>query len=103
MEEDLVRILLEPRNALVRQYQKFFEMENATLEFTPAALREVARLALNRETGARALRSVLEDLMLDPLYLLPSEKRPASYVVTPQIVRGEAPLIPKEYAKRESA
>ena len=67
-EDDLVRILTEPRNALVRQYQQFFLMEGGELDFTPGALRHVARIARERGTGARGLRSVVEDLMRDILF-----------------------------------
>ncbi|OUU21909.1 MAG: ATP-dependent protease ATP-binding subunit ClpX [Planctomycetia bacterium TMED53] len=67
-EEDLVKVLTEPRNALVRQYQQFFHMEGGELEFTPGALRQIARLARERGTGARGLRSVVEDLMRDILF-----------------------------------
>ncbi len=67
-EDDLVKVLTEPRNALVRQYQQFFHMEGGELEFTPDALREIARIARERGTGARGLRSVVEDLMRDILF-----------------------------------
>ena len=67
-EEDLVKVLTEPRNALVRQYQQFFKMEGGELEFSPGALREIARIARERGTGARGLRSVVEDLMRDILF-----------------------------------
>src|ERR1700677_561745 len=70
-EEALVRILTEPRNALVRQYRKLFEMEGAELEFTPAALHEVARRAKERDTGARGLRSIVEKVMTDIMFELP--------------------------------
>jgi len=88
-ETDLVKILTEPKNALVKQYQWFFEMEGAKLEFSPAALREIASLALRRGTGARALRSILEEIMLDVMFELPSRNHPRRYLVTPEIVRGE--------------
>jgi len=91
-EEDLVRVLKEPKNSMVRQYQKFFEMESATLEFTDAALREIARIAIERETGARGLRSVLESVMFDIMYELPDRPRGGSYVITGEVVRGEQRL-----------
>jgi len=90
--DEMVQVLMEPKNALIRQYQKFFEMENATLEFTKEALREIARKALERNTGARALRNIIEDLMLDLLYELPSRKDTQKYRVTPKVVRGEESL-----------
>ena len=92
-EEDLVRILLEPKNAIVRQYQKLFEMENCTLEFTEDALKEISRRAIERDTGARALRGVTEELMLDAMYDLPSLKTQGHYVVTPAVVKGEERLL----------
>src|SRR5207245_1011832 len=70
-EEALVRILTEPRNALIKQYQKLFEMEGAELEFQPHALKEIARRARERDTGARGLRSIVEDLMTDVMFELP--------------------------------
>mgnify|MGYP005838073579 CR=1 FL=1 len=101
-EEDLVRILTEPRNALVKQYQRFFELERSQLQFTPEALSHIAREALRRETGARGLRAVTEEIMLDVMYELPDIKRSASYVVTEQVARGEERLIkPKPDEKDE--
>ncbi len=91
-EDDLVRVLREPKNSLVRQYQKFFEMEGAQLEFTDGALREIARIAIQKETGARGLRSVMESVMFDIMYELPERPRGGSYVVTAEVVRGEQRL-----------
>jgi len=90
--EDLVRILTEPRNALVRQYQRLFEMGDASLEFSPAALAAIADLAIERETGVRALRSILEDTLLDLLYELPARRDTRAFEVTDVHVRGEASL-----------
>jgi len=90
--DDLVRVLLEPKNALVRQYQAFFSMEGAKLEFTPEALDAIADLALERETGVRALRSIFEDLLLDVLYDLPTKGRGSRFLVTPEIVRKHVKL-----------
>src|SRR5260221_12266952 len=70
----LVRILTEPRNALVRQFQVIFEMSGKELQFTPDALEAIAEVALERETGVRALRSIMEDILLDVLYEIPSRK-----------------------------
>ncbi|MBT7729016.1 MAG: ATP-dependent Clp protease ATP-binding subunit ClpX, partial [Planctomycetaceae bacterium] len=72
--EALVRVLLEPRNALVKQYQKLFEMEDCKLEFTDDALLAIARRALKKETGARGLRSIMEDVMLDVMFDLPDNR-----------------------------
>jgi ATP-dependent Clp protease ATP-binding subunit ClpX len=71
-EAELVRVLTEPKNALLKQYVRLFEMENVNLKFTESAIRAIARLALKKKTGARALRSILEDTMLDVMYELPS-------------------------------
>lgn len=73
-EGDLINIMTEPKNALVKQYKKFFEMEGIALEFDDDALKEIAFLAAKKKTGARALRSILENIMLDVMYELPSEK-----------------------------
>jgi ATP-dependent Clp protease ATP-binding subunit ClpX len=73
-EDELVRVLKEPRDALVKQYAKLFSLNGTSLRFTPDALREIARLAIERETGARALRSILEDVMLDALFELPNHQ-----------------------------
>ena len=100
-EEELVRILVEPRNALVRQYQKYFEFEGAQLEFSEGGLREIARAAAQKDTGARGLRSVLEKAMLEPLFNLPSRPKGHTYIVSPEVVRGEQPLL--ERRKRKGA
>ncbi len=92
--DDMVRILVEPKNALIRQFQKLFEMENAKLEFTDGALREIARIAAERETGARSLRSVVEGVMFDLMYELPESGRGRRYVLTPEMVRGEEAMRP---------
>ena len=93
-EDALVQIMTEPRNALVKQYRRFFEMEGADIEFTPDALREIAKKAKAKDTGARGLRSIVEDVMLDIMYELPdkSPKEKGRYVVTPEIVRKEKSL-----------
>ena len=92
-EADLVRILTEPRNALAKQYQQFFKMEKCELEFQPAALEAIAKKALERDTGARALRGVFETLMLGPMFDLPSREKPARFVVTPEVVSGDKDLL----------
>src|SRR5438128_2530773 len=94
-EESLVRILTEPRNALVRQYQKLFEMEGAELEFHPQSLREIARRAKERDTGARGLRSIVEEVMTEIMFELPDMETKGKYVVTDHVVRGETPLFEK--------
>jgi len=103
-EDALMDILTKPKNALCKQYQRFFEMENAELEFTDGALHALAQKALKRDTGARALRSIAEELMVDLMYRLPEEAKPAKYVITRDIVEGKAELFAaKKKAKKESA
>ena len=105
-EKALTDILTRPKNALVRQYERFFEMEDASLEFTDGALHALARKALKRDTGARALRSIAEELMVDLMYQLPEEPKGAKYVITRDIVEGKADLCTarkRKKAKKESA
>jgi ATP-dependent Clp protease ATP-binding subunit ClpX len=103
-ENALIDIMTKPKNALQKQYQKFFEMENAELEFTDDALRSLAQKALKRDTGARALRAITEELMVDLMYQLPEEGKGAKYVITRDIVEGKADLFTaKKRAKKESA
>ncbi len=110
----LVQILTEPRNALVKQYQKLFEMEGAELEFTSEALVEIAQKARDKDTGARGLRSIVEDVMLEVMYELPDRvnKQTGRYVITPEVVRKEKSLFDEspvslptksEHRKKESA
>ena len=94
-EQDLVRILTEPKNALVRQYRKFFEMEGADLSFTDDALVAIAKIARENDTGARGLRSVVEGGMFDLMYDLPESGKGSKYVVTPEMVRGESEVLKK--------
>jgi len=103
-EAALIDILTKPRNALCKQYQRFFEMENAELEFTEDALCALAQRALKRDTGARALRAIAEELMVDLMYQLPEESKPARYIITRDIVEGKAELVTaKQKIKKESA
>jgi ATP-dependent Clp protease ATP-binding subunit ClpX len=95
-EDALIRILTEPRNALVRQYQKLFEMEGAELVFDDGALREIARKAKARDTGARGLRSIVEDIMLDVMYELPDLEAKGKHVVTEEVARGGRPLFDRK-------
>ncbi len=93
-EDDLVRILLEPRNALTKQYRKLFELENVGLTFDPAALRAVAEKALKRGTGARGLRAILEMMMTDLMFDLPSRDDVREIVITrDSVADGKDPLI----------
>jgi ATP-dependent Clp protease ATP-binding subunit ClpX len=103
-EEALVDILTKPRNALVRQYQRLFEMEGAELEFTGDALKALARKSLKHDTGARALRAITEDLMVDLMYQLPEDPKPARYVITRDIVEGRTALaMARQQVRKESA
>jgi ATP-dependent Clp protease ATP-binding subunit ClpX len=95
-EEALIRILTEPRNALVRQYQKLFELEGAEIEFTPQALQEVARLARERDTGARGLRSIVEELMTDIMFELPDLETKEKFIVSKEVVQGRHSLFEKK-------
>ena len=99
----LVEILTEPKNAIVKQYQKLFEMENAKLQFSPEALQEIAARAIERDTGARALRAVTEEFMLECMFELPELQPGTTYVVTPEVVRGEADLLAPGRLRKESA
>src|SRR5256885_197466 len=83
----LMKILTEPKNALLKQYQRLFEFENVRLRFTDDALETVAELALQRKVGARGLRMILEDLMLELMYHLPMQRKVRDFVVTADMVR----------------
>ncbi len=102
--DTLVSILTDPKNSLVKQYQKFFELEQCELEFTAGALRLIAERALARETGARGLRAVLEEIMLQPMYELPENGRFGKAVVSEDVIEGREPLLQtKARRRRESA
>ena len=93
-EDDLVKILVEPKNALVKQYQRIFALDGVALEFQEDAIRAVAREAVSRNTGARGLRSVLEDRMLEVMYDLPSRTDVTKCVVTKEVVlKGSVPVL----------
>ena len=89
-EEALIRILKEPKNALVKQYQRLFEMDGVKLTFTDDAVREVARLAVERKTGARGLRAIMEDVMMDIMFEIPSDPTIGTCTVTAAAVRKES-------------
>ncbi|KFZ41784.1 ATP-dependent protease ATP-binding subunit ClpX [Anoxybacillus flavithermus] len=93
-EDALVDILVKPKNALVKQYQKMLELDDVELEFEEEALREIAKRAIERKTGARGLRSIIEGIMLDVMFELPSREDVKKCVITAETVRGEkAPLL----------
>jgi ATP-dependent Clp protease ATP-binding subunit ClpX len=103
-EEQLIQILTEPKNALTKQYGKLFEMESCVLEFREDALRAVAQRAVERKTGARGLRSILEQSLLDTMYELPSLKNATKVVVDEGAIRGESkPLVIYESAEISKA
>ncbi len=81
-EDALMRILTEPKNALIKQYQKKFEYDNVKLRFTDDALKAIARQAVERKVGARGLMMIMEELLLDAMYTLPSQKRIKEFVIT---------------------
>jgi ATP-dependent Clp protease ATP-binding subunit ClpX len=88
-KEALIQILTKPKNAIIRQYQKLFEFENVKLKFSDDALEAVAQLAMERKVGARGLRMILEDLMLDLMYYLPTFKKIREFIVTKEMVLSQ--------------
>ena len=103
-EDQLVQILTEPKNALVKQYRRLFQMEGTEVEFRKDALGRVARKAMERKTGARGLRSILEHVLLDTMYDLPSMESVAKVVVDESVIGGEsAPLLLYEGDKQRAA
>jgi len=101
-EADLIRILTEPKNALVKQYQKMFDLDGVALEFTEDALKGIAEEALRRNTGARGLRAIIEDIMLDVMYDVPSRADITKVVMTREVVmKKEPPLIVTVDARRK--
>ena len=101
-EQALVKVLKEPKNALVKQYQKMFGLENCQLEFTDEALSAIARKAMRKETGARGLRSIMEDVMLDIMFDLPDQQG-STYVINDRNVEGTEAVIPHREARHKSA
>ena len=92
--QDLVRILKEPRNALVKQYQTLLSYDDVDLEFEDGALEEIARLAIDRKTGARGLRSIIEETMMDIMFEVPSEEDVKTVRITKEAVLGlEKPIL----------
>ena len=109
-EEAMMRVLTEPKNALVRQYQRLFELDGVELEFTPDALREIAQRATARGTGARGLRALLEEVLLNVMYDVPSRKDVGRVVITGEVVKDnvnptllprEAPAAPARRSRQE--
>ncbi len=103
-DQALVRILREPKNALVRQYQKLFELESVHLRFTEGALTAIAREALARKTGARGLRAIMENIMLDIMYDIPSQPNIKEVLISEEVVsRNVQPIVMYQKATAESA
>ncbi|ABZ83086.1 ATP-dependent clp protease, ATP-binding subunit clpx [Heliomicrobium modesticaldum Ice1] len=102
-EDALVRILTEPKNALVKQYQKFFELDQVQLEFTDDALRAIAQEAIKRNTGARGLRAILEEVMLDVMYDIPSRNDVTKCAVTKEVIlkQKEPVLVTSDRKKKK--
>ena len=97
-EEAMVKILTEPRNSLVKQYQKLLELDGVELEFEDEALREIAQIAMRKNTGARGLRAIMENIMQDIMFSIPDEKDVKKVIITkafvleeddPVIIRGK--------------
>ncbi len=104
VESDLVEILTKPKNALIKQYTKFFEMDDIELEFTDAALAAIAQKALSRNTGARGLRAVVEEAILDIMYDLPSETNVNRCIIDEQVIKeNKEPELVRIDDKEESA
>jgi ATP-dependent Clp protease ATP-binding subunit ClpX len=103
-ENQLVQILTEPKNALTKQYKRLFEMEGAEIEFRADALTAVARRAMERKTGARGLRSIVENVLLDTMYELPSMDNVVKVVIDEGVIKGESePLIIYEGDRQRAA
>ena len=89
-EESLVRILTEPKNALIKQYKKLFDMENVELKFSDDALSSIAKKTMTYATGARGLRSVIESILLDTMFEIPSTKGVTEVAISGEVVEGKA-------------
>jgi ATP-dependent Clp protease ATP-binding subunit ClpX len=98
-ESALMRVLTEPKNALTKQYERLFSMEEADLKFTETALKAIAKKAQERETGARGLRSIIETVMLDIMFDLPEQPRGSRYVITDDVVNGKQRLFEQPQTK----
>jgi ATP-dependent Clp protease ATP-binding subunit ClpX len=90
----LVRVLTEPKNALIKQYQRLFQMENAELHFSEEALKAIAIKAQEKDTGARGLRSIVEEAMLDIMYELPERGPGNRYTITKDVIDGKREIYP---------
>jgi ATP-dependent Clp protease ATP-binding subunit ClpX len=103
-EKALIDILIRPKNALVKQYQKLFQIENVELEFTDEALQEIAKKTLKRKTGARGLRAIMEDILLEPMFEVPSQSSIKKIIVDKNsVVNSTHPLFVHESAKKKKS
>jgi ATP-dependent Clp protease ATP-binding subunit ClpX len=92
--DDLMRVMMEPKGAVGRQFQKFLELDKVELHFTPAAIEAAAELAVNRKTGARALRTIVEESLLDVMFNIPERTDVRKCIITEETIRhGQAPLL----------
>ena len=98
-KEDLIRILTEPKNAIVKQYQKLLELDDVELEFDKEALEAIAETSLKRKTGARGLRAIMENVMMDIMYKAPSDENLKYCLVTKEAVLGESTEYRKDRSK----
>ena len=92
-EASLIKILTEPKNALIKQYQTLFKMEKVELDFRKDALKSIAKLAIERKTGARGLRSILESILMDTMFDLPSHNNLEEVIIGPETVENSKPPI----------
>lgn len=103
-ENDLIRILTEPEDAITKEYQLLFKKDGIKLVFEEDSLREIAKTAISQKTGARGLRSILEDIMLDIMYEIPNRENISKCVITKESISTKSPLIvPKRQRKKSSA
>ena len=103
-ESSLVRILKEPKNSLIKQYTRLFEFENAKLIFKNDAIREIAKKAINKKTGARGLRSIIEALLLKTMFNLPTMNDPDEVIINESVVKNNSePIITHSKIKKTSA
>ncbi len=103
VEDDLIRILTEPKNALSKQYERFFMLDDVELEFNEASLRGIAKKAIERKTGARGLRAILEDILLDIMYEIPSDEDIQKVIITQDVVEKKLPPRVISSEKEETA
>ncbi len=102
-EAALVQILTQPKNALIKQYQHLFDMEGAELEFRDEALAAIAKKSMNRKTGARGLRTIVENILLDTMYEIPSAENISRVVIDESVILGDSePLLVYEPEKKKA-